>query len=55
MSRKNRYFGHLRPVQYRPNFKLYEAEKATWVRRHPDSTPAQYQEAMRVIAQKCGI
>lgn len=38
-----------------PNYALYEHMKATWVARHPDATPAQYEAAIRKIAQHCGV
>lgn len=34
---------------------MYEALKADWVRSHPDATNEEYQVAMRLIAEKCGI
>jgi hypothetical protein len=33
----------------------YEFLKAEWIAKHPDATPKQYQQAMRLIAKKCGI
>ncbi len=40
---------------YMPNFELYEQLKSKWVFEHPHSTPAEYQNAMREIAERCGI
>jgi hypothetical protein len=33
----------------------YEALKAFWIGQHPDSTPAQYETAIRSIAKSCGV
>ena len=33
----------------------YEAEKAAWIARNPEATPAEYQAAMRAIAQRVGV
>lgn len=44
-----------KPPKYRPNFALYEHLKAAWIAEHPGATPAQYQDAIRAIAKKCGI
>tara|TARA_R110000868_G_scaffold411073_1_gene701703 strand:+ start:144 stop:296 length:153 start_codon:yes stop_codon:yes gene_type:complete len=41
--------------KYRPDFARYEREKQDWMRRHPASTPEQYQAAMRAIAARCGV
>lgn len=34
---------------------VYEALKADWIRRNPNSTPEQYQAAMRDLARKAGV
>ena len=36
-------------------YKKYEALKAEWVKANPGSTPKQYEAAMRLLAEKCGI
>jgi hypothetical protein len=41
--------------QYRPDFRRYEAEKNAWIVHHPKATGEEYIEAMREIAQRCGI
>lgn len=33
----------------------YEAGKQAWIASHPDSTPEQYTQAMRALAQRCGV
>jgi hypothetical protein len=33
----------------------YEAAKAAWVAAHPDTTPAEYEAAMRRLARECGL
>jgi hypothetical protein len=38
-----------------PNHALYEAMKSAWIAFHPDATPAEYEAAMRKLAQECGI
>lgn len=50
-----RYIPKPGPVNYHPDFAGYEREKYAWVESHPDSTPEEYQMAMRAIAEKCGI
>ncbi len=40
---------------YRPDFAEYERRKADYKARNPDATPEEYQQAMRKIAQECGI
>jgi len=58
MQKKNRFYAN-RPQstqrQYMPNFARYEQEKREWIDAHPESTPEQYQEAIRVIAARCGV
>lgn len=44
-----------KPAAYRPDLKRYESEKRDWVERHPRATPAEYAEAMRTLASRCGI
>lgn len=34
---------------------VYERLKAEWIRRNPNSTPEQYQAAIREICRKCGL
>lgn len=43
------------PVPKQDRARLYEAEKADWVRRHPGATPAEYTAAMRAIAKRIGF
>lgn len=33
---------------------IYEQLKALWIANHPDATPAEYEAAIRVIAQTAG-
>lgn len=33
----------------------YESLKSAWINAHPESTPAEYEAAMREIAQEVGI
>lgn len=33
----------------------YEAHKAIWISAHPDSTPGQYEAAMRAVSRACGV
>jgi len=33
----------------------YERMKAEWIAQHPNATPAEYAQAMREIAQRCGV
>jgi hypothetical protein len=33
----------------------YEQAKLLWLAKHLDSTPEQYQIAMRKLAKKCGV
>jgi hypothetical protein len=33
----------------------YEIQKANWVRKNPNATAQQYQEAIRLIAKRCGV
>lgn len=33
----------------------YESEKAAWIAKNPEATPAEYQQAMRAIAQRAGV
>lgn len=37
------------------NHALYEAMKSAWIALHPDSTPAEYEAAMKRLAKECGI
>jgi len=37
-----------------PDFAMYEAKKAGWVKANPDATPPEYEAAMRAIARECG-
>lgn len=57
---RNRYTGRYRPPvqaaqKYRPRFAEYERLKYEWISAHPAATPTEYQDAMRELAQKCGI
>lgn len=38
-----------------PNYRLYEALKASWVAAHPEATPARYTAAVLLIARRCGL
>ena len=38
-----------------PNYPLYETLKWQWVQTHPNSTPEEYQQAMKRIAKECGV
>lgn len=33
----------------------YERLKAEWIAANPNATPAEYTQAMREIARKCGV
>ena len=33
----------------------YEVLKSQWLRLHPNATPAEYEQAMRVIARMCRV
>lgn len=55
MFRKNRYIPKARPRNYNPNYQRYETEKQNWIEHHPHATAQEYIEAMREIAQRCGI
>lgn len=37
------------------SYKLYEYEKALWLRRHPDATPSQIMRAYKAIARRLGL
>jgi hypothetical protein len=36
-------------------FNEYEIQKASWIRSNPNATPQEYQQAMRLIAKRCGV
>lgn len=36
-------------------YALYEAEKAIWLRDHPNATPAQVLRAFQAIARRLGL
>lgn len=55
MFGKRRYIPKARPRNYRPRFEEYEREKQNWLAHHPNATANEYVEAMRAIAEKCGI
>ncbi len=38
-----------------PPHALYEALKSAWIACHPGATPAEYEAAMRKLAEDCGI
>jgi hypothetical protein len=33
----------------------YEASKQAWILAHPDAPPREYEQAMRRIANECGV
>lgn len=37
------------------DYQKYESMKYEWIRANPAATPEQYQQAMRKIAEKCGV
>lgn len=37
------------------NYARYEAEKRTWASSHPQVTSQEYEQAMRAIADACGV
>ncbi len=37
------------------DWREYERRKQEWITKHPGSTPAEYQAAMRRIAQEYGV
>ena len=55
MFKKARYIPKARPRNYRPDYRRYDQEKAAWLAHHPKASGAEYVEAMREIAQRCGI
>jgi len=55
MKKKRRDFTNKNKGTYRPRFEDYEQLKRQWIAEHPESTPEQYQNAMVIIAQRCGI
>jgi hypothetical protein len=60
MRKRNRFLGngplpHQRAQKYRPDFRRYEIEKHTWIAHHPAATADEYLQAMRDIAERCGI
>jgi len=38
-----------------PNYQKYESLKEKWISENPDSTPAQYEAAIKAIAARCGV
>ena len=38
-----------------PIYKLYEAEKARWLRLNPGATPEEIEEAFKRIAKRFGV
>lgn len=52
---KKKWYPPKRPANYRPRFDEYEREKQAWIAQHPKATGQEYVEAMREIAQRCGI
>jgi hypothetical protein len=57
--RKNRWKANRPRVPalgtYNPRFDDYEREKQNWLAHHPKASGQEYMEAMRRIAQECGI
>lgn len=37
------------------NLHRYEREKREWAKRNPAATPVEYQDAMKRIAEECGV
>ena len=37
------------------NWSAYEAAKAAWIAEHPDATPAEYEAAIRQLAERLGV
>ena len=37
------------------SWQAYEEAKRAWIEANPDATPEQYEDAMRAIAQRCGV
>ena len=37
------------------SWQAYEAAKRAWIDANPGATPEQYAEAMRAIADRCGV
>ena len=37
------------------SYHRYEAEKALWLRTHPNATPEQIERACRAIARRLGV
>lgn len=44
-----------RGLGYNPDLARYESLKAAWQASNPQATHEQYQDAMRKLAQECGI
>jgi hypothetical protein len=44
-----------RPTGYRPDFHRYDREKQDYLERNPQATKEMIDQAMRVIAERCGI
>lgn len=38
-----------------PDFAMYEAKKAAWVKANPGATSTEYEASMRAIARECGF
>lgn len=36
-------------------YRVYDAEKARWVREHPNATPAEYEAAMAELVKRLGL
>lgn len=44
-----------RQLADRANWREYEHRKRQWLLDHPQCTPDEYTQAMRRIAQQCGV
>lgn len=43
------------PVQNNGSWVEYESLKSQWVANNPNATPEQYEQAIKRIAQQCGV
>lgn len=36
-------------------WRVYESEKRAWIAQHPEASSEDYEQAMRRIAERCGV
>ncbi len=44
-----------RQIPEQDRWRIYEAEKQTWMALHPEATADEYEIAIRRIAEECGV